>query len=141
MKVGVSVGCLKTCKESITRTAEEAIEKLYNSKYHVAFIIGSDKSKLSSEIDKVYEEIKQRNKQVEDLDNQMLPTLPYFWDDIDGCLAVHCAEIHMNDYEEASKCIALFTGHNYDVLTDPSAVGTPGIKAMASLAMIGSMIC
>ena len=48
--------------------------------------------------DEIYAEITKRNKEIPNVEDQMLPTYPYLWDDIDGCLAVKCAEINMDTF-------------------------------------------
>ena len=59
-----------------------------------------------------------------------------------GCLGVQVYSISFGTYEKNHNCVALFTGYNSSVL-DTSAENAqivPSIKALTSLAMLGSMI-
>ena len=121
-----------------TNNMAEAIEILYErNPYHHVILYASTDKKLSELIRGVNAEIKKRNTEIEDINKQMLPTYPYHWDDIDGCLHVKCAEISMDEFEHNAGCIALFTGYNYSVLTNPDERRAPSQKAMTSLAMLG----
>ena len=133
------MGTLNWCRNVACKTAEEAIEKLYGDT-HSVILYHSNEKILEQEISKLFKEIKARNAQIEDIEEQMLPTNSYRWDDIDGCLAVKCAEISMRTFKENSGCLALFTGFNYSVLSKPDERRPLSPKAMSSLAMLGSMV-
>lgn len=134
----MGMSTLDWCQDVACKTAEEAIEKLYSGT-HSIILYHSNTKVLDQEIEKVYAEIKSRNSKIEDIDQQMLPTNPYYWADIDGCLAVTCAEIGMNTFEVNAECLPLFTGYNYSVISDPEARKPLSSKAMASMAMLGAM--
>lgn len=84
----------------------------------------------------IYKTIKEYNKG-KPLDEQILPTNPYAFRGIVGCLGVQAYSIGLGTYKRNHKCIALFSGHNDSVLdtsAEPADV-TPGLKALTSLAM------
>ena len=135
----MKLSTLDWCRNVACKTAEEAIEKLYSGTRSI-ILYHSNSGTLDKEISKVYSEIKKRNSQIKDINHQMLPTYPYMWDDIDGCLHVKCAEISMDTFEVNAECIAVFTGYNRGVLTNPNERRSLNPKAMASLATIGSIV-
>ena len=122
------------------KTADEAIKLMFEEGKHNIVLYNSNEKTLSSEIKKFYEEIKNRNTAIEDINQQTLPTNPYYWDDIDGCLAVKCAEINGGTFERNAGGLAMFSGWNYSVLTDPTARKGLSTKALTSLAMLGHMV-
>lgn len=138
------MGTLSWSKDHAFQNAEDAINYLYdeNTKYKAVILYSSksNEKKLNQEIKKVYDEIKNRNSEISDVNKQMLPCSPYYWDDIDGCLAVTCAEISMDVFEKSAGCLFLFTHPRYDCLTKPDERRPLSKKALASLHMMGSMI-
>ena len=142
------MGVLKDSRERSFQKAKDALEYVYNTEYQHIFLYDSNRERLSKEIHEFYMGIKERNREIGDINKQMVATNPYFWDDIDGCLAVRCAEIGISPVEETLGTIALFTGFNKDVLVyntesdsdTADKIGAPGAKAMASLALLGSLI-
>ena len=97
-------------------------------------------SVLRDELDKFFSEIKNFNKGRE-LDEQILPTNPFFTYGLNGCLGVHTASIDLGFYKNNKDCIALFTGWNSRVLhTDTEPQIIPGLKALSSLAMLRGTI-
>lgn len=135
----MGMSTLSWCKDVAFKNADKAIEKLYSGTRSIV-LYHSNIRKLEQEIEKLYDEIKSRNSKIDDIEQQMLPTNPYYWADIDGCLAVTCAEIGMNTFKVNAESMALFTGYNYSVITDPDARKPLSSKAMASMAMIGAMV-
>lgn len=138
------MGTLSGIKNHAFQNADEAINYLYdeNTKYRTVILYASKSNdkKLKQEIKKVYDEIKRRNAEISDVNQQMLPTSPYYWDDIDGCLAVTCVEISMDTFEKSAGCLFLFTSPRYDCLTKSDERKPLSSKAMTSLAILGSMI-
>lgn len=124
-------------RDRAAKTAEEAINLMFEKGNRTVFLYNSCGKTLSAEISKFYEEIRRRNAAIEDINQQTLPTNPYIWNDIDGCLAVECAEISGGTFAENASGLAMFTGWNYRVLTDVNARKAPSMKAMTSLAMLG----
>ena len=142
------MGVLKDSRERSFQKAKDALEYIYNTEYQHIFLYDSNRERLSKEIHEFYMGIKERNREIGDINKQMVATNPYFWDDIDGCLAVRCAEIGISPVEETLGTIALFTGFNKNVLVikdeeegaTANKIGIPGMKAFTSLAMLGCMI-
>ena len=118
-------------------TAEEAIKLMFEQNKRSIVLYNSSSKKLSEEIRKFYDAIKYHNASIENRNLQILPTNPYYWNDIDGCLAVECAEIIGGRFEDNADKLAMFSGWNYSVLSDPSARKPLSPKAMNSLAMLG----
>ena len=88
----------------------------------------------------IYKVIKEFNNG-KPLDEQILPSNPTGFRGILGCLGVKVYSITLGTYKTNHECIALFSGYNDSVLdtSKESANIRPGLKAMASLAMIGRM--
>lgn len=132
---------LQMCEDISANNLEKALEILYSGESRKSVVVyHSDQKKLREMVDTIYAEIKARNTQISDINHQMLPANPYYWADIDGCLAVHCAEITMNTFENNAKSISLFCGWDYSVLTDPEARMGLSENAMISLALLGSRL-
>ena len=124
-------------RDRAAKTADEAIKLMFEQGHTTVFLYNSCSKTLSAEISKFYEEIRRRNATIEDINQQILPTNPYYWRDIDGCLAVECAEISGGTFEKNADGIAMFSGWNYRVLSDVNARKAPSMKALTSLAMLG----
>jgi len=113
------MGTLKELKYEggvVARDSQEAVEMLYSKEYKHVVLYSSQREKLVQMCEEVYKEVRKRNSQIQDKSQQMLPTEPYFWDDINGCLAVKCAEISINVFSEASKRLYVFTRPRYNCL-------------------------
>lgn len=124
----------------VAKTAEEAYNIIKNDESHSVVLYNSVVSQLDKEVDKLFRLIKGENTKISEVNRQWLPTYPYYWNDIDGCLAVRCAEISMDTFEHNAGGIALFTEWNYDVLTNPDERKPLDSKVLTTLVMIGSMI-
>jgi len=90
--------------------------------------------------EEIYTEIRKRNEDIEDVEEQMLPTEPYEWHDIDGCLGVVCIEISMDKFKDCAGNIYISSQPKYDCLTDKNRRKPYSPKAMATLAMLGHMM-
>lgn len=128
--------------ENVFDNVEDAIKYMYETNFSrdiEIYDISSDKA--FSKTKKIYEEIKKYNKG-KLLNEQILPSNPYGYRGIKGCLGVQCYSIMLGTYERNHNCIALFSGHNSDVLdiSIESADLTPSLKALSSLAMLGKFI-
>ena len=132
------MGTLKFIQNSIARTPDEAFEMIKTRKGGVV-LVDSSTERLDEKVNGLYRLIREYNKSVGCIDNQILPTYSYRWNDIDGCLAVSCAEISGGTFAENADKLALFTGFNYSVLTDTEARKPLCSKAIASMAMLGSL--
>lgn len=91
-------------------------------------------------VDAVYAKIREENTKISDVNQQTLPTKPYYWTDIDGCLSVRCCEIDVGTYTDNKGHIALFRGWNYDVLHAESIQTAPDARAIAAIAMLGNTL-
>lgn len=90
---------------------------------------------------KIYKVIKEYN-MGKPLDDQILPTNPFGFRGIVGCLGVKAYTIGLGRYKDNHDKIALFSGYNSSVLdqSKENANIIPGIKALTSLAIMGGMI-
>lgn len=135
------MGTLKYLDDNtIAKTSEEAIEKLISGEYRSIVVFSSDRKKLSNIISEIYKGISEHNKMIPDVKEQILPTDPYYWDDIDGCLGVKCAEIAAGLYKNMAGGLFIFAQPRYSCLTNPSAREPLSSKAVATLAMLGSIV-
>lgn len=136
------MGTLKMLRDSgcIATDAQDAIRILYETDHQSVVLYSSQISKLQKMCDEIYAEITKRNKEIPNVEDQMLPTYPYIWDDIDGCLAVKCAEINMGTFAMNAECLHIFTKPNYNVLTKPSARKPLCMKALTTLSLLGSFM-
>ena len=103
-------------------------------------IYGIDSDKAYEKTKKIYEAIKEYNKG-KPLNSQILPSNPFHFRGILGCLGVNVYSITLGTYEKNHKCIALFTGYNDTVLDTNVEIPDirPGLKALSSLGMIGEL--
>lgn len=136
------MGTLKMLRDSgcIATDAQDAIRILYETDHQSVVLYSSQLSKLGEICNEIYAEITKRNKEIPNVEDQMLPTYPYLWDDIDGCLAVKCAEINMDTFARNAECLHIFTRPNYSVLTKPSARKPLCMKALTTLSLLGSFM-
>lgn len=135
------MGTLSWCNHAISVSADEAFSKVVSGDGRETVILYrsfQNEKELHSEIEKLYQKIKEYNRNVDSVEKQLLPTNPYFWDDIDGCLGVRCAEINIDTVENCDGKLALFTGWNKSVLFKDTELHVSS-KAMASLALLGSL--
>ena len=134
------LGTLSWCNHAISANADEAFSKAVSGNGRETVILYrsfQNEKELHNEIEKLYQKIKEYNRNVDSVEEQLLPTNPYFWDDIDGCLGVRCAEIDIDTVENCDGKLALFTGWNKSVLFKDIELHVSS-KAMASLALLGS---
>lgn len=141
-KERVSVlGTLSWCSHAVSANADEAFSRVASGDGRETVILYrsfQNEKELHGEIKKLYEKIKEYNRNVDSVEKQLLPTHPYFWDDIDGCLGVRCAEIDIDTVKNCNGKLALFTGWNKSVLFKDTELHVSS-KAMASLALLGSL--
>lgn len=121
------------------KTVDEAFDKIVNGDHSVTLYDYSEK-KLNEMLKELYKRIKEYNSKIDDVNNQILPSYPYRWHGIDGCLGVYCAEVTGGTFEHNAEVLSLFTGWNYTVLTDTTARKPLNSKALTSLAILGGML-
>ena len=91
-----------------------------------------------SKITQLYDVIKEYN-QGKQLDVQVLPSNPFAFRGIKGCLGVQCYSISLGTYKETHQFWSPFTrGYNESVLdtSDESSDVRPGLKVMHSMLLV-----
>lgn len=140
-------GVLKTERSRSFKEAQPAFEYLMGAKYKTVFIYNSRTKELVEEVNRLFDLIRHHNASISNMDDQYVATNGYYFDDIDGCLAVKCCEISIDRVADSLGTVALLTGFNRSVLVDTSTkkaedvpIGVPGKKAMTSFAMLGYLM-
>lgn len=130
-------------EDHVFKNAGDAIKYMHetNFKYEVAvYDINADKAYEKTK--EIYAAIKEYNKGKE-LNEQILPSYPFAYRGIIGCLGVQCYSISIGTYGRNRECITLFTaGWNDNVLdtsTEKSNI-RPGLKALASMSLMVGML-
>lgn len=104
-------------EDHVFKNADDAIKYMHetNFKYEVAvYDINADKAYEKTK--EIYAAIKEYNKGKK-LNGQILPSYPFAYRGIVGCLGVQCYSISLGTYERNRECISLFTtGWNDNVL-------------------------
>jgi len=136
------MGTLKMLRGSgvIAKTPEKALEILTSGGYKTVVMYSSDNKVLSQQIEKVYEGLKKHNEGIPNVEDQLLPTEPYLWRDIDGCLGVICVEIDVDVASNFASSLHVFTELNYDCLTNPAFRKPLSSKALTTMAILGHML-
>ena len=130
-------------EDHVFKNADDAIKYMYetNFKYEVAvYDINADKAYEKTKI--IYATIKEYNKGKR-LNEQILPSYPFAYRGIIGCLGVQCYSILVGTYERHRECISLFTAGWNDNVLDTSVEKSnirPGLKALSSMALMTGML-
>ena len=134
-------------QERSFKDAQKAFDYMLGAEHKTIFFYDSDRKRLQKIAEEFFELVHNHNSKITDINKQLITTNGYPFDDIDGCLAVHCLEIGVHNVEDTLGCVALFSGYNKNVLVDTEQakvadlpIGVPGVKAMTSIAMLGSML-
>lgn len=136
------VSTLDMCRNIAFKDSDTAVSYLFHNgelKKTSIILYSSNSTKLSREIEELYSAIQKYNSEVDNPNEQILPTNPYFWDDIDGCLYVRCAEIGIDTVSNSAGTVALFTGYNTRVIAKEFDRVPVNAKAMISLALLGRL--
>ena len=91
-----------------------------------------------SKVRQLFDEIKKYNVGKQ-LDIQVLPSNPFPFRGIKGCLGVQCYSILLGTYKENHRCWSPFTrGYNESVLdtSEESSNVKPGLKALHSMSLL-----
>lgn len=132
---------IKEGQDGIYKNPKDAIQFMINNnfKYEISVYDINTKDAYNKTTD-IYAYIKEYNKG-KPLDDQILPTNPFGYRGILGCLGVMCYSIGFGFYKDNHDHIALFTGYNDYVLdtTNESACVCPSLKAMSSLALMSTL--
>lgn len=129
-------------EDHVFKNTDDAIKYMHetNFEYEVAvYDINDDKAYEKTK--KIYAVIREYNKGKE-LNKQILPSYPFTYRGIVGCLGVRCCSISLGTYERNRECISLFTGGWNDSVLDTSIEKSnirPGVKAMTSMALMTGM--
>ena len=128
-------------KNGTFKNPEDAVRYMQKTNFKndiTVYDIDSDKAYQKTR--EIYEAIKEYNKG-KPLNDQILPTNPFGFRGIVGCLGVQGYSIDLGIYEKNHKCVALFTGYNSSVLDTSTEKANirPSMKALTSLAMIASI--
>ncbi len=129
-------------EESMFDKVEDAIKYMKESNFEKEVsIYAADSNKAYKKALEIFKVIKEYNKG-KPLEDQILPSNSFGFRGILGCLGVQVYSITLGKYKNNCECIALFTGYNERVLDTSveKAHIVPGVKAISSLALIGSMI-
>ena len=129
-------------KEGVFEKLEDAIKYMKESNFeNEVSVYAIDSNKAYKKAQQIYEVIKEYNKG-KTLDDQILPSNPFGYRGILGCLGVQVYAISLGTYKRNHECISLFTRWNKSVLDTSieEAHIVPGLKAMSSLALMGSMM-
>lgn len=129
-------------EEGIFEQLDDAIKYMKESNFEKEVsVYAIDSNKAYKKALEIFKVIKEYNKG-KPLDDQILPSNPFGYRGILGCLGVQVYSITLGKYKDNRECIALFTGYNDRVLdTSVEKVHiVPGVKAMSSLALMGSMM-
>lgn len=129
-------------KEGMFDKLDEAIKYMKDSNYEKEIsVYAIDSNKAYKKALEIFKVVKEYNKG-KPLDDQILPSNPFGFRGILGCLGVQVYSITLGRYKNKHECIALFTGYNDKVLDTSveKAHIVPGLKVMSSLALMGSMM-
>ena len=126
--------------ESTFSNVDNAIKYMYNTgftKEIIVYDINSKQALLKTQ--RIYDTIEEYNK-FKPLDIQILPTYPYSFRGIIGCLGVQCYSIGLGTYKMNHNRIAVMSGWNEYVLdtSKEKADVTPSLKALSSLFLLFS---
>lgn len=119
----------------------DAIEFMHRTRFtrEVGVYDISDKTAYSK-VSQLFDEIKKQNVGKQ-LDVQVLPSNPFAFRGIKGCLGVQCYSILLGTYKENHECWSPFTrGYNEFVLdtSEGSPNVRPGLKALHSMSLLSS---
>lgn len=129
-------------EEGMFDTVDDAIKYMEESNFEKEVsVYAIDSNKAYKTVLELFKTIKEYNKG-KPLDDKILPSNPFGFRGILGCLGVQVYSITLGKYNDNRECIALFTGYNDRVLDTSveKARIVPGVKAMSSLALMGSMM-
>lgn len=129
-------------EEGIFEKLDDAIKYMKESNFEKEVsVYAIDSNKAYKKALEIFKVIKEYNKG-KPLDDQILPSNPFGYRGILGCLGVQVYSITLGKYKDNRECIALFTGYNDRVLDTSveKAHIVPGVKAMSSLALMGNMM-
>lgn len=125
------------------KNVDDAIKYMHKTNFEneiTMYDINDSKAYMKTK--EIYTAIREYNKGKE-LSKQILPSYPFGFRGIIGCLGVQCYSISLGTYEENRECISLFTGGWNNSVLDTSTEESnilPGLKALSSLALMAQML-
>lgn len=99
----------------IADTPEKAFDMLINKGERSIGMYSSRNEVLRAKMIKLAKLVREHNKSISSVDEQYIITEGYYWDDIDGCLHVKCAEITAGKVKDLNGTIS-FSGWDRSVL-------------------------
>ena len=129
-------------EEGIFNNAEDAIKYMYDTNFEKEIsVYDINTNKAFKKTKEIYNAIKEYNKG-KPLDDQILPSNPFGYRGILGCLGVQCYSITLGTYKRNHELVALFTGFDESVLNTSKETAhiRPGLNALSSLALMSNMI-
>lgn len=129
-------------EEHVFKNTDNVIKYMIETNFEQSILLYDISSKEAYEKTKeIYKFIKEYNNG-KPLDDQILPTEPYGYRGILGCLGVQVYEIGLGTYKRNHECIVMFGSYNENVLDTSRETANirPGLKALMSLAMIHGLI-
>ena len=131
---------IKEAEDGTFHDVSDAINYMKETNYErdVCVYDINDEKAYEKTID-IYEHLKSYNKG-KDLDNQILPTCPYAFRGILGCLGVSCYSIALGTYKRNHNLIAICTGYNDSVLDAEKTDIRPSMRALASMSIVMSIM-
>lgn len=122
--------------DNMFEDVEDAIKFMHSTGFSREVGVWDIDDKVAySKVRQLFNEIKKYNVGKQ-LDIQVLPSNPFAFRGIKGCLGVQCYSILLGTYKENHKCWSPFTrGYNESVLdtSDESSDVRPGMKALNSM--------
>lgn len=128
--------------EHIFNSASDAIRFMQDTEFQQnVSIYHIDDHKAREIVDELYAVVKAYNKG-KPLKDQILPTTPYGYRGILGCLGVQCYSIGLGTYERNHESVVIFGYYITDVLDTSmeTPIVRPGLKALASLGLMAEMM-
>lgn len=125
--------------DNIFENVTDAIEFMHGTRFTREVGVWDIDDKVAySKVRQLFDEIKKYNVGKQ-LDIQVLPSNPFAFRGIKGCLGVQCYSIILGTYKENHRCWSPFTrGYNESVLdtSEESSNVKPGLKAMYSMSLV-----
>lgn len=129
-------------ENGVFKNIEDAVKYIKETNFEKEVsLYDIDTDKAYNKAKEIYKVIKEYNKD-KPLNEQILPTNPFGYRGILGCLGVQAYSISFGTYESNHDKIALFTGYNQNVLDTSKEKSNvmPGMKALSSLSLLASML-
>lgn len=129
-------------EDGVFKNPEDAIKYMFETNFEsdiTVYDINADDAYKKTQ--PIYDAIKAYN-EGKPLDDQILPSNPYGFRGILGCLGVQAYSISGGTYARNREVLSLFTGYNQSVLDTSKEKSDvrPGLKALSSMALMAQMM-